>query len=180
MHSFFYFFLAVIYPRRFFPASHGNTGMEVEKLKKGLFVLSFLLIMLSLNINSVQAANWVLVGDSNATTVYVDGDSVIDGPSGSKEAWTKTEFKSPDCTSDYPKALRKCSTRVVVYEKHFKDKTFCPVQAVFYFADGSSQGYTDDCRPKRVVPDTVPEAVWKYVFKPPAIDPSPQIHPLEP
>lgn len=148
-------------------------------MKNFLFASCFGLIF-ALAGSSAQATTWVFVGESPVDKVYVDSESVVGKKSGPKEVWTKTESISPDCMSDYPRALRKCSTRVLLYERHFKDKTFCAVQAVFYFTDGTTQGFTDDCRPKRVVPDSVPDAVWKYVYKPQVEVQSPQIQQPEP
>ncbi len=82
--------------------------------------VSLLIFLLVLSLSSVtEAVNWVNLGNGETFTLYVDSESVTDGPNGAKEAWFMLDYNPADCTSNYAKGLNKCVAQYAFLEWHY-------------------------------------------------------------
>jgi len=140
---------------------------DVFRVRKGLFCI-FLLMLLLQNPLTGKAANWVNIAESTSgsskITRYVDADSIQTTKVGTREVWLKTTFDPPDITTDHlgQKAQRESALSFLTFTS---EKYLCVRKLVEYYTDGKSSSVSSVCEFTKVVPDTVGEAVWEYLFK---------------
>jgi len=133
-------------------------------MKKWNLFLLITLAILSVS-TATEAANWQYIGKGDEQTAYIDTSSISGSPNGPKEAWTKHELTPPDCTSRYAKSINQCISNYMVYERHFKNKTFCILENIFFFMDGTNSSSASSGVPNRIIPDSLGEAVWEYLYQ---------------
>lgn len=115
-----------------------------------------------------EAATWVKINEVETTSLkkvwYIDTDSIQINKSGTREVWMKTTFYPPDPTTDHSgKKVQKDSA--LSFLLFNSEKYFCTQEMVEYYTNGSSSSFSFKCDLKKVVPDTVGEAVWKFLYK---------------
>jgi hypothetical protein len=120
-----------------------------------------------LGLPQASAANWKQVAKSqDGRTLYIDTTSISGETNGPKEAWIKRQYNPQECTSDFAKLMKKCIVSSSTYERYYKDKSVCILQAVHYFADGTSYGGDPlSCTPRKIVPESVSEVIWEYLYR---------------
>lgn len=55
--------------------------------------------------------------------------------------------------------------RIVTYEKFFDNKTYCILEHVNFFTDGTTNSESAYCHPFRIVPESIAERRWNYIFR---------------
>lgn len=123
--------------------------------------------------NPAEAAKWDRVAESKTEILYIDMESIIGNPDGSKDVQVKYVHKTPECT-DWPKLIqennivyeRKCKEKMVGYDRLFKNKSSCSLQIMSYFTDGTHLDNSISCNPTKIIPGTVNESLWEYLYRP--------------
>ena len=117
--------------------------------------------------DSKEAVKWEFIAETKeGDATFIDVASIVDGPNGSKEAWFLTEFKSPDCTSEYAKSLNKCVRSVAEHNRFLSNKTFIMLLSVSYFSDETEQTHEHPADPAAIDAGSIDEISWEYLFKP--------------
>lgn len=136
-------------------------------MRKGLTFL-FLVALLLQGPTMGEAANWVKVGESASNSPkimrYIDADSVQTTKSGAREAWEKTTYDPPDPRTDST-GKKVYAGNVLSFTVYTNDKYYCSQEIVEYYTNGSSASYSFKCELKKIPPDTIGEAIWKFLFK---------------
>ena len=135
--------------------------------KLSMFIL-IALAVLSVYNSHTEAARWELVGEGWGKKLYIDLDSIFDGPTGSKEVVGKTEYEKPECRP-YDNASKKikCVTFDTIIYRLFPNKTYCFHKLQTYYTDGSIVESFDTCLagPFEITnPDSAANNVWKILF----------------
>lgn len=144
-----------------------NARREMKERAFGMKRWSLLLLLALATVSapsSMEAANWKVVGEGGAVTIYIDTASISGGQAGPREAWLKTEYGSPNCSTGLK---NKCIANFLSYERYFSDKSFCTLEVLCHFSDGTDQRLSFSCRPVRLSPDSLGELVWKYLYPSP-------------
>ena len=128
------------------------------KLLKILFLVAVVMALLPTN---TEAANWVLIDKGGANTNYIDKDSITNGPGGSKEVWEKSEYAPPI----YFEPHKKYIANALSYTRFFGNKSFCSLDIIHYYTDGTNSSFKGQCSPIRIAPESVGESEWEYLFK---------------
>lgn len=138
-------------------------------------LVTFLVLLMP---SSSEAANWKWVADSTATVIYMDIESVSGGSAGPKDAWFRIALKEPDCTSPEAVAQSSCVLSAESNTRYFSDKSFCALEQITYYKNGTKQityyknTPKSPCTPKRYDPDTLDDtlslAMWEVLYRPSA------------
>ena len=128
--------------------------------KWGLILLITFLIMSTAM--SAEAAKWVWMAEDSSAAIYIDSDSIEDRPQGSKQFWTKYEFKTPNCTV----VQGKCMESMESFTRFFSNQTYCVFRRDANFTDGT-RGIGSDklCQDSRIDRNSLLGAIWKYLYQ---------------
>ena len=121
-------------------------------------------VVLSMSTTS-EAARWEWIGDAGDNKHYIDTESISGGPDGFKRAWTKVESATPDCTSEFAIGQDKCVSYFLTYDRYYHNRSKCMTQSQWYFTDGTTVGFKHQCERERVIPGSIGEIAWKYLFQ---------------
>ena len=133
-------------------------------MKKRLLTFCLIVIAAGSALLPVEAAKWVQISESASVNVYIDIDSIAGGSMGPRDAWVRIDLKTPDCDSVAAKSMNNCIASAQTRERYFADKTFCNLQAVFNFADGTNWQMDYKCEPDKVRPVSLSAEVWKFLY----------------
>ena len=136
-------------------------------MKNGLAFL-FLMVFILQVPTMGEAANWVKVAESESTSPkmirYVDTESIVITKSGGREVWTKSVFDPPkDTTDNYGQKVNLDNTLSFIL--YTVEKYYCTKEIVEYYTNGKSSSYSYPCDLKKIPPETIGEAVWKFLYK---------------
>ena len=132
-------------------------------MKKWNIVLLITLSVLSASIHA-EAATWELIGGTKNIKAFIDTESISGGPNGPKECWIKYELAKPNCTVAIAKSKNKCFSSMISLAREDNNKTYCDLQQTYYFTDGTDQSTTLTCKYKNIIPGSLGEKIWKYLY----------------
>jgi len=135
-----------------------------------VFRKGFLLAIVLLAIVSYQnceAATWTQIGqvqDKESIVGYIDKGSVQDvssffSPQDKYEIWEKWTFSPPRVMNT------KVVPEILYLTQYKKNHQYCVREIWYVYADEARQKNSFSCEYQRVVPDSINELVWKYIFK---------------
>ena len=138
-------------------------GLPVRRIHKiSIALFCFLLV----TVHGCEATAWNKLGqvqDGETITGYIDKDSIKDAssffsPMSSYEIWEKWVFSPPRQFN------RKPAQEVLYYTQYKKSKQYCIKEIVYVYANEPRIQTTRDCDLQRIMPDSINELVWNYIF----------------
>lgn len=152
-------------------------------MKKQILVLAVIIMILNLS-RPTEASTWVLIEKDQMSSFFINLESVVDGPDGSKEAWVRQKTNVQGyCFSQTDPNPDKCGIEGQTASRYFPDKTTCALDAVITHKDGTTKSYKNPrCIKYKILPDSTADKVWQYLFKnqPSPVSPKATPSPQEP
>ena len=111
------------------------------------------------------AEKWELLYEDRTLSFFVDADSIIADPDGSKISRDKFVFKKPQCDAPFALKDTQCYHSVISTSKYFNNKSSCALKGIITFTDGLIREVNFACIPKGFEPDSYGYLEWKYLFR---------------
>ena len=128
------------------------------------FCVAFVLLVLISN--TVHAASWSKVTETEVSIFHVDQSSIGRNANGTIDIWEKMQLFNPDCAIGSTIIRGKCMTSSISYMRYFPNKETCIIQNTVYFTDGMSSTIDPKCSERlRVIPESAGEKIWEYLFQ---------------
>ena len=143
-------------------------------MKSGTIVLIILMTLIFF-ICPVEAIKLIYIGQfdtrnniedtSSSAKLYIDNDSIMNGPEDSREVWMRMIYNTPECNPRYS-GPNKCIEEIWSYERYYRNRSFCTVEVTSMYTDKTMQKTNYVCKDtwNRIAPASVREVVWKTIF----------------